>query len=211
MGHFPLAWLPLVVLVSACGQGGDTRHNESSAQNGPASGSATIAKTYEGPKPEGVSSPNDVFTRTYYIPAAANGDMYEIEASNLALKRASRPEVKAFAQQMVQDHGKTSQALRSFVASHPVNIAIPSHLDARHQAMMENLESSSAREFDQVYIGQQAAAHQEALNLHKSYASNGDDKALAALAKTTAAVVEHHAATVKKLEQSVGAGHATGA
>lgn len=204
-----LAWLPLIALISACGQGGDTRQNESSAQNGPASGSATIAKTYEGPKPEGVSSPNDVFTRTYYIPAAASSDMYEIEASRLALKRGSRPEVKAFAQQMIDDHGKTTKALSAFVASHPVNVAIPSHMNARHQAMMENLENSSAKEFDEVYIGQQAAAHQEALNLHKSYASNGDDKALGAVAKSTAGVVEHHAATLQKLEQALGAGHST--
>lgn len=194
--------LPLMTLLAACGGG-----SEQETGSGPANGSATIAKAYEGPKPEGVSSTHDAVTRTYYIPATANSDAYETESSKLALKRASRPEVKAFAQQMLDHHTRTSQDLRSFVANNPVNIAIPSNMDAKHRAMIDNLTNASDEEFDEVYVGQQAAAHQEALNLQKSYASQGDDKKLSALAGRTASVIEQHVEQIATLEKAIGTGH----
>lgn len=162
------------------------------SDTGPANGSATVAKHYEGPKPEGVSTPNDAVTTTFYIPQAAIGDMYEIEAGELALVRGRAPEVTAFARQMVADHRKTSAQLKAFVADHPTNIAIPQNMDARRQAMLANLNQAGPDEFDSVYVGQQAAAHQEALNLHGSYARRGDYPALKALATKTVDLISAH-------------------
>src|SRR3546814_8186492 len=83
---------------------------------------------------------------------------------------------------MIMDHSKTSQKLEDFVTNNPVNIAIPENMDGRRSAMIENLRKASDDEFDSVYMGQQAAAHDEALNLHKSYASRGDYPKLTTLA-----------------------------
>ncbi|EQB08124.1 hypothetical protein L288_08855 [Sphingobium quisquiliarum P25] len=175
-----------------------------SGQDELANGSATVARHYEGPKPEGVSSPNDAVTTTFYIPQAAIGDMYEIQSSELALVRARAPEVKAFARQMIEDHKKTSAALRQFVADNPVNIAIPKNMDARRNAMLSNLKSAGDAEFDAQYIGQQAAAHQEAFNLHSSYASRGDYAALKTLAQSTAKIVGHHREEAAALDARFG-------
>jgi putative membrane protein len=169
-----------------------------------ANGSATVAKHYAGPKPEGVSSTNDAVTTTFYVPQAAMGDMYEIQTSEMALVRAKSPEVKAFAQKMISDHKKSSEALRKFVADNPVNIAIPKNLDGRRLAMLSNLESATDEAFDAEYMGQQAAAHQEALNLHGSYSRNGDYPALKTLAQDVVKVVEHHSETANKLAQKFG-------
>lgn len=169
-----------------------------------ANGSATVAKHYEGPKPEGVSSTNDAVTTTFYIPQAAIGDMYEIEASGIALARAKSAEVKAFARMMIDDHEKSSAALRQFVADNPVNIAIPKNMDARRKAMLSNLQSATGDAFDAEYVSQQAAAHQEALNLHGSYARNGDYPALKTLAQATKKVVAHHREAVAALDRKFG-------
>ncbi len=169
-----------------------------------ANGSATVARHYEGPKPEGVSSPNDAVTTTFYIPQAAIGDMYEIEASEMALVRAKAPEVKAFARMMIDDHKKTSAALKQFVADNPVNIAIPANMDARRQAMLSNLKSASDADFDAAYVGQQSAAHQEAFNLHSSYANRGDYPALTTLAQSTAKLIEKHREQVAALDKKFG-------
>lgn len=169
-----------------------------------ANGSATVAKHYEGPKPEGVSTTNDAVTTTFYIPQAAIGDMYEVEASAIALARAKSPDVKDFARMMIEDHKKSSAALRHFVAENPVNIAIPKNMDARRKAMLSNLKSASDDSFDAVYVGQQAAAHQEALNLHGSYSKRGDYPALKKLAQTTAQVVAHHKEAIAALDRKFG-------
>ncbi|MHA6768032.1 DUF4142 domain-containing protein [Sphingobium ummariense] len=189
----------LLTILGACDQTGG-----GPAADGPANGSATIAKHYEGPKPEGVSSPDDAVTTTFYLPQAAIGDMYEIQAGELATVRARSPEIKAFARQMVADHKKSSEQLRVFVANNPVNIAIPQNLDARRTAMLSNLRDAGDREFDGVYIGQQAAAHQEAFNLHESYARRGDNPALKQLAQKTADVIAHHRDEAVALDRKFG-------
>jgi len=190
-------------LLSACNQtsGGA---GESSLANG----SATVAEHYEGPKPEGVSSPNDAVTTTFYIPQSAISDMYEIEAGQLALIRAKAPEVKAFARMMIEDHKKSSAALKQFVADHPVNIAAPTNMDARRQAMLSNLKSASDAGFDAEYVGQQAAAHQEAFNLQGSYANRGDNPALKTLAQSTAKIVARHREQAAVLDKKFGTGAA---
>ena len=190
-----VALLPLPACNQTSGVAGDSPV---------ANGSATVAKHYEGPKPEGVSSPNDAVTTTFYIPQAAISDMYEIEASEMALVRAKAPEVKAFARMMIDDHKKTSAALKQFVADNPVNIAIPGHMDARRQAMLSNLKGASDAAFDAEYVGQQSAAHQEAFNLHSSYANRGDYPALKTLAQSTAKLVEHHREEVAALDKKYG-------
>jgi putative membrane protein len=186
-------------LLGACNQTSGVE-----GQDQLANGSATVAKHYEGPKPEGVSSTNDAVTTTFYIPQAAIGDMYEVQASGIALARARSPEVKAFARMMMEDHKKSSAALRQFVADNPVNIAIPENMDARRNAMLSNLQSASDDTFDAVYVGQQAAAHQEAVNLHSSYSKRGDYPALKKLAQTTAQVVAGHKEAVAALERKFG-------
>lgn len=188
-----------MVLVAGCDQ-----TSGGSEEGQPANGSATVAKTYEGPKPEGVSGPNDAVTTTFYIPQSATSDMYEIQAGELALVRARAPEVKAFARKMVNDHRKSSEKLHKFVASHPVNIAIPQNIDPRRSAMLANLQKAGADEFDSVYIGQQAAAHQEAVNLQSSYASRGDYPALKSLAQETAKMVSEHRDMAAKLDARFG-------
>src|SRR3546814_2731127 len=115
-----------------------------------------------------VCSSDLAITTTFYIPAAAIGDMYEIEASQIAVDRAKSAEVKAFARQMIMDHSKTSQKLEDFVTNNPVKIAIPENMDGRRSAMIENLRKASDEELDTVYMGKKAAAHDEAIHLHKS-------------------------------------------
>lgn len=174
--------------------------------DGPANGTATVAKHYEGVKPEGVSSTEDAVTTTFYIPQSAISDMYEIEASELALVRAKSPQVKAFARQMIEDHKKSSGQLRQFVADNPVNIAIPQNLDGRRAAMITNLKQAGDAEFDATYVGQQAAAHQEAFNLHSSYANRGDYPALKQLAQSIVPVIAHHRKEIEALDGRLGTG-----
>ncbi|KAK0361059.1 hypothetical protein LTR94_024831 [Friedmanniomyces endolithicus] len=186
-------------MLSSCDQ---TRGGP--AGDGPSNGSATVTKYYEGPKPEGVSGPNDAVTTTFYIPQAAISDMYEIEAAELALVRAHAPEVKAFAHMMIKDHRKSSKALRRFIADHPVNIAAPKNIDPRRSAMLANLQGAGPAEFGAVYAGQQAAAHDEAFNLHSSYARRGDNPALKQLARKSVSMVAHHREQARALDRAIG-------
>ncbi|APL94588.1 DUF4142 domain-containing protein [Sphingobium indicum] len=191
------ACLALLVL-SGCNQ------TDGASEQGPANGSATVAKHYEGPKPEGVSRPDEAVTTTFYIPQAAIGDMYEMEAGKIAMVRARAPEVKAFARMMVADHQRSSDRLRRFVADNPVNIAIPQNIDARRRAMLGQLNGAGDQEFDSVYVGQQAAAHLEAFNLQSSYARRGDYPALRKMAGEMVPVIAAHRKQAEALDARFG-------
>lgn len=167
-------------------------------------GGAATRGGYEGPRPEGVSDADTPITSTYYIPEAAISDMYEVAAAEIALTRASNPAVRAFAEQMAKDHGAMHDALKSFVMNNPVNRAIPTNMDQRRSAMIQNLRDASDQEFDRTYLGQQAAAHQEAHNLHMSYANNGMDQKLATLAKKAASVIQSHEQLLDRTRQEAG-------
>lgn len=177
--------------VSAC-----ERHDPSEDVDG---AGLSVKGAYEGPRPEGVSSTDDPVTTTLYVDQAAVGDLYEIEASNIALKRSKNPKVREFAQMMIDHHSKTLSDLQKFVADNPVNRAVPQNVDPRRRAMLTNLEKAGDTEFDEQYLGQQAHAHDEAYNLHRSFANGGDYPELGVIAGQVAELVQQHQKTLASL------------
>lgn len=134
-----------------------------------------------------------------YASMAAISDLYEVQSSQLALQRSQSNDVKAFAQEMVAAHTATSNELKPLAAS--AGVTPPASLDERRRSMMENLQSASTEDFDDRYIDQQTAAHTEALTLHRTYASNGDNPQLRAFAAKTAPAVEQHLMHVRRLDE----------
>jgi putative membrane protein len=129
---------------------------------------------------------------TAYVPAAAMADMYEVEAGKIASERAKDPKIKEFGAMMVKDHTATTVALKAALATSGLTIAPPTELDDRRKGMLQNLRAAGDSDFDLAYLHQQAAAHLEALTLHKGYADHGDNDALKAAAGKTAPKVQMH-------------------
>jgi putative membrane protein len=122
----------------------------------------------------------------------AMSDMYELASSNIALKRAAGAPTKEFAQMMVADHTKSTQALKDAIAASGQSLALPTKLDTEHQAQIDILESLNGPDFDREYMSQQMAGHRKALTLLKSYGGNGDVAELRQFAQATIPVVQKH-------------------
>jgi predicted outer membrane protein len=75
-----------------------------------------------------------------FVQQAAISDMFEIQSSELATQRADAA-TKAFAEQMVSAHRKTSDELKGLVASGKVKETLPTKLDSAHQ---EKLDTSGS-------------------------------------------------------------------
>lgn len=136
-----------------------------------------------------------------FVTKVAISDMYEIQASQLAARRAGNAQIRSFAQTMVHDHTATSAQLRGIVRGH-ADLALPSALDSQHQDMLSELTNASAAEFDQKYVDQQTHAHDDAEQLLTAYAQNGDNADLRAFASETAPKVQHHLDMVRALDHS---------
>lgn len=137
-----------------------------------------------------------------YVTGAAISDMYEREASKIALDKSKSAAVKKFAQQMITDHTATTAQVKKIIASDKLAVTPPTELDSRRQGFIDNLKAASAADFDKVYLDQQTAAHEEALTLHKGYADDGENADLKAFAARTAPKVQMHLDMVKKLDSA---------
>lgn len=135
-----------------------------------------------------------------FVTEAAIGDLYEVEAGKLAEEKGSAAGVKSFGRHMVAAHTETTAKLKAAVAKSGLTIAPPSGLDARHRKMLDQLKAATGADFDQTYISQQEAAHQEALKLMQTYSNAGDDDVLKKAAAATVRVVRQHISMLAKLK-----------
>ena len=135
-----------------------------------------------------------------FVTNAAIGDMYEIQAGNLANEKSKNAQVKALASMIVKDHTTMSTELKAAVASSGANVQVPAALDERRAGMIDNLKQAAPDQFDKTYIAQQVAAHREAVELAQTYADAGDNAALKAHATKGLPKIQAHLEQAQKLE-----------
>lgn len=133
-----------------------------------------------------------------FLTQAGASDLYEIESSQLALTKARSASVRAFAQQMIDDHRATTQKLAQAATGAGLVAPTPALLPDQ-VAMLARLRDAPAGGFDALYLDQQRTAHRRALALHRGYAARGDTPALQRVAAAAAPIVERHLQHVEKL------------
>jgi putative membrane protein len=141
-----------------------------------------------------------------YVQKAAMGDLYEVEASKLALARTKSDDVKKFAQEMVDAHTKSSDELKARLVRAGLIVELPATLDAEHQKELDDLKAASAQAFDARYAAQQKEAHEQALMVHRDYAMRGPVADLKAFAADIVPKIEMHVQMAAVLQS----GHRTG-
>lgn len=138
-----------------------------------------------------------------YVPAAVMGDMYEIQAADIALERGTRADVKALAKMIKTDHTAASVALKAMAPTAAPGVAVPADLDQRRKGLVDNLRSAGVADFDKVYIDQQVAAHQEAVTLHRGFSDNSDAPPLAEHARTVLPKIEAHLQKAQEIQKAI--------
>ena len=133
------------------------------------------------------------------VAGMAQANMAEIEAGKLALANGQSPEVKAYAQQMVDDHTKALADVTTLATTK--GVTLPTEVDAKHKAMAAKLSKLKGAAFDKHYMAQAGVAdHRQVhakLKKDEAKAQDPDVKALAA--KMLPTVEQHlHTATGHK-------------
>jgi putative membrane protein len=127
-------------------------------------------------------------------------DLYEIQASELALERARNPQVRAFAETLIKDHRRLSNEAMSAAAAQQVDVAAPSQPDQRRRQLLQALRDAS--DFDSAFVDQQLEAHANTLNLLRDYTRNGDNEAFKAWAGRAAPMIENHLQMAQALDRA---------
>lgn len=140
---------------------------------------------------------------TAFAIKAAQGGATEIKLGQLASEKASNADVKALGQQMVDEHTKANEQLRSIAQSQ--HLTLPSEADPKGQAMYFKLQNTPAAKFDHLYLKMMASDHRADVKSFGKEAKNGADPALKDFAAKTLPVLEGHLDKAKMIESNVGA------
>jgi putative membrane protein len=101
----------------------------------------------------------DVRSDSEFVRDVALKNTMEIELSRLAADKATTPQIKAFAQQMIADHGRAGEELKHAVTGQPIEW--PARLDEDHRKRVEDLTKEHGTDFDRLYVKAMIEAHQD--------------------------------------------------
>lgn len=126
-----------------------------------------------------------------FMKEVAQNNHAEIESSQLALQKATNAQVKAFAQQMVDDHGTTEQALASLAAAK--GVALPDGPSLLQKAHLKLLRATDGENFDRFYAESMGVrAHVNMIKLFQEAAEQARDPDVKAFATKTLPALQHH-------------------
>ena len=132
---------------------------------------------------------------------AADLGMKEVQLSTTALTKASSPEVKQFAQMMVDDHTKANNELKALAQQK--NITLPTVVGNENQREIENLSDKTGADFDKEYMDQMVKDHKEAIDEFEDAAENDKDAELKSWASSKLAALRQHLAEAERIQETV--------
>lgn len=120
----------------------------------------------------------------------AQVNLAEITIGELALKKATTPEVRSLAQETLADHQQAKSKLEEWASRK--GVTLPSSPNAQQQSKGHELEGAAGGAFDTTYLQAQISGHEEAAAQTRSEIGSGGDADVQAYAKDFLPVVLKH-------------------
>ncbi len=131
-----------------------------------------------------------------FLEEATQSAREEVAISQIAVTKASHPQVREFAQMMVSDHEGAGTALSSLVTVRGVAV------DAK-RVNVQRWEKKSAKEFDKDYMEKMVDDHEKAVKLYEKQSTKGEDPELMAFASKTLPTLQTHLAKAREIHKTV--------
>lgn len=135
-----------------------------------------------------------------FMRMAAHSDQFEIQSSQLALQKSNNPEVRAYAEMMIQEHTLSSQRLSAIAAQY--GVALPTAPNEFQQAVIEQLSTLSDAEFDRAYMEAQANGHALTAAVYRTQVGQGAAPDVRSFAAQILPVVEQHYQVASSMVQN---------
>jgi putative membrane protein len=120
-----------------------------------------------------------------FMEKAARTSMSEVAISRVAASRTSNPEVRRFAQMMINDHEEAVEQLSAMAANRGVSLPAK---DPRP----ERWEKRDAKNFDREYLEQMIDDHEDVVKLFANHAKEGEDADTVAYARKHLPKLQRH-------------------
>jgi putative membrane protein len=129
-------------------------------------------------------------------------NLAETTAAKTALERASNPEVKKFAQKMLDDHGKVDSEAAALARTK--GMTLPERPSDAHQKELNRLTESSGADFDRRYVAIIISDHVKGLPMLEETARTSTDPEIRAFAVKALPRCEAHLKTARELSGKLG-------
>jgi putative membrane protein len=109
----------------------------------------------------------EMYTDAKIAGVGSVSNMSEIHPSQVALSKAQHPQVRAFAQRMIDEHMRLEVAMQAMLKQKGVAAEHNGYSYQVHQnlgPMLAQLNAASGREFDRLYMDHQVGSHMMTLN-----------------------------------------------
>jgi putative membrane protein len=137
-----------------------------------------------------------------FIEEAAKGGMAEVELGQFAQEHASNPQVKQFAQKMVQDHSKANEELRSLAQAKGVTVPSgPKHAENHEMSKLAKLQGDA---FDREYMDHMVKDHQKDVKEFQKQADRAKDEDVRKFAANTVPTLQEHLNLAQQADAAVG-------
>ncbi|MEE4460647.1 DUF4142 domain-containing protein [Azotobacter chroococcum] len=132
-----------------------------------------------------------------FVDEASAKGVAEIESGKLALQKSTSPDIKAFAQQMIDEHTASNQQLAQIATTKKLEVATEAELMSKAKKWILQLRDGES--FDEAYANNQVASHENTVELYRKAAQQVEDAELKAFASKSLPTLEQHWEKAKQL------------
>ena len=133
--------------------------------------------------------------QNFLLQASESGG-FEVASARLAVERARRPAVRAYAQRLLDAH--TAQTQRLTTLAGQKGVSLPGGLEPVQERAFADLRDTTGN-FDQAFVTAQIASHQRAIATFQAEADNGRDPDLKGFAQQGLPDLRNHMAIAQRL------------
>jgi putative membrane protein len=131
--------------------------------------------------------------------AAAAGKA-EVELARVGTEKAMNPDVKTFADRLVQDHTKANDQLTEIMRTK--GMEMPAEAPTEAKAEHDRITALSGNEFDREFMRHWVSSHEKGIELYSTEAETGQDPELKQFATDTLPTLQEHLDEAKRVESS---------
>jgi putative membrane protein len=136
-----------------------------------------------------------------FLMKAAKGSNNEVALSQLAADRASNPDVKSFALQMIAAHQQLDRDIETLASQK--NVDISKAIEKGQKEDVDSLSKDMGADFDKAYVKKMIAGHEDASAVFEKESTEGKDADVVALANKYLSVVNSHLEHAKMIKKEV--------
>jgi putative membrane protein len=138
-----------------------------------------------------------------FMTKAASGGLLEVQLGQQVAQKATTPEAKQFAQQMVTDHTKGNNELKALAAQK--NITLPTTLGEDQQKVYDDVLAEKGADLDKKYVSAMLTDHQEDIKEYQGAVTQSSDMDIKAYAQKNLPMLQMHLGMLQKMQPVIEA------